>query len=51
MVGPGKMTLKQFNDAVLHEGEMPIEMLRVALTNRPLTRNYIANWKYYGEVP
>jgi uncharacterized protein (DUF885 family) len=44
------MTLKQFNDAFLHEGEMPIEMMRAALTKKALTRNYNANWKFYGEV-
>ena len=44
------MTLKQFNDAFLHEGEMPIEMMRAALAKKPLTRNYNANWKFYGDV-
>jgi uncharacterized protein (DUF885 family) len=50
LVDSKKMTLKQFNDAFLHEGEMPIEMMRAALTNKPLTRNYIANWQFYGDV-
>jgi hypothetical protein len=44
------MTLKQFNDAFLHEGEMPIEMMRAALTATPLTRTYTANWMFYGNV-
>ena len=50
LVDSKKMTLKQFNDAFLHEGEMPIEMMRAALAAKPLTRNYNAGWKFYGEV-
>ena len=40
MVGKGKMTLKQYHDAVIHENSMPIEMLRNILTNQPLTEDY-----------
>ncbi len=50
LVQSKKMTLKQFNDAFLREGEMPIEMMRAALENKPLTRNYIPSWQYYGDV-
>ena len=45
-----RMTLKQFNDAFLHEGAMPIEMMRAALLSKPLTRDYKAGWQYYGDV-
>ena len=31
--------------------DAPIEMLRALLTSQPLTRDYKAQWKYYGEVP
>ena len=41
-----KMTLKQFNDAFLHEGAMPIEMMRAALEGQPLSRDYRARWKF-----
>jgi uncharacterized protein (DUF885 family) len=47
MVDNGKMTLKQFNDAVLHENNMPIEMLRAALKNTPLTEDYKTQWRFY----
>jgi hypothetical protein len=50
VVGSGKMTPKAFHDAVLRAGSMPIEMLRAALTGQPLTRDYRAGWKYYGDV-
>ena len=32
------------------EGEMPIEMMRAALTEKALTRNYNASWQFYGDV-
>jgi hypothetical protein len=50
VVDGGRMTLKQFNDAFLHEGAMPVEMMRATIENRPLTRNYGSEWKFYGEV-
>jgi uncharacterized protein (DUF885 family) len=50
LVETKKMTAKQFHDAILKAGSMPIEMLRAILTAQPLTRDYRAQWKYYGEV-
>ena len=50
LVDSNRMSLKAFNDAFLHEGQMPIEMMRVALAKLPVTRDYSAQWKYYGEV-
>jgi uncharacterized protein (DUF885 family) len=46
MTGPGKMTLKQFHDAVLQQNSMPIEMLRNILTNKPISDNYTAGWRF-----
>jgi uncharacterized protein (DUF885 family) len=40
LVDSGKMSDLEFNDAVLHEGTMPIEMVRVALTRPHLSANY-----------
>jgi uncharacterized protein (DUF885 family) len=51
LVDTKKMTAKEFHDAILREGSMPVEMLRAVLTSQPLTRDYRAQWKYYGEVP
>ncbi len=45
------MTERQFHDALLHEGSMPIEMLRADLTGQKLTRDYVTNWKFYGRNP
>jgi uncharacterized protein (DUF885 family) len=44
-------TAKAFNDAVLQEGRMPIEILRAVLTRQALTRDYRASWLFYGSVP
>lgn len=45
------MTERQFHDTLLHEGPMPIEMLRALLTHQQLTRDYTTNWKFYGSNP
>jgi len=50
LVGGGKMTDREFHDRVLQAGSMPIEALRALLTDQPLTRDYKAQWKYYGDV-
>ena len=50
LVETGKMTPKAFHDAILRQGEMPIELLRASLTGAPLTPDYQAKWKFYGEV-
>ena len=49
LVGSGKMTEQQFNDAVLAENSMPIELLRAALLKLPLTREAQPTWKFAGE--
>lgn len=47
LVDSGKMTYKQYHDAVLHENSMPVEMVRAILTNQPLTRDFKTSWKFY----
>ncbi len=49
LVGTGKMTNKQYHDAIMHLNAMPIEMIRAILTNQPLTPDYKTNWKFYGQ--
>lgn len=51
LVDSGKMTNKQFADAVLHEGPMPIEILRADLEGRKLTPDYQSQWRFYGQHP
>jgi hypothetical protein len=51
MVGRGQLTEQQFNDAVLAENTMPIELLRAALEKLPLARDAQPAWKFAGENP
>ena len=46
LVDSGKMTDKQYNDAILHENMMPIELLRDILEQKPLTADYQPNWRF-----
>ena len=48
--GSGKMTNRQFNDAVLKENRIPVELIRASLTKQKLTRDYTSTWKFQGEI-
>ncbi|MGH7582054.1 MAG: DUF885 family protein [Gemmatimonadales bacterium] len=49
LVGGHRMTEKQFHDAVLAAGPMPIEMIRAVLEpGIKLNRDYTANWRFAG---
>jgi hypothetical protein len=50
LVDSGKMTNRQFNDALLKENRIPIEMIRAILTNQKLTRDFRTTWKFYGAL-
>ncbi len=50
LVESGKMTDREFHDAILQEGEMPLEMLRAILTNQKLSRDFHSSWKFYEEI-
>jgi uncharacterized protein (DUF885 family) len=47
LVGSKKMTNREFHDAILHEGQIPVEMVRAILTDQKLTRDRQAAWRYY----
>jgi uncharacterized protein (DUF885 family) len=46
LVASGKMAEKAFHDAVLAQGSIPVELLRAALTNAPLTREWKSSWRF-----
>lgn len=50
LVDSGKMTDRQYNDAILHENMMPIEMLRAILTNQKLTPDFKTSWHFLDEL-
>ena len=43
----GKKSIKQFNDAVMQQNAMPIEMLRNILMEIPIVEDYKSEWKFY----
>jgi uncharacterized protein (DUF885 family) len=45
VVASGKMTEKQFHDAILHLGPIPIELVRATLTHQPLTPDFKTSWR------
>jgi uncharacterized protein (DUF885 family) len=47
LVDSGRMTNRAYNDALLKENRIPIEMLRAAITNQKLTRDFVTNWRFY----
>jgi hypothetical protein len=47
LVDSGKMTYKQYHDAVMRENNLPVEMVRAILTNQPLTKEFKSSWKFY----
>lgn len=49
LVDSGKMTNRQFHDAVLREGPIPVEMIRASLTDQPLSKDFKSNWRFYGK--
>jgi hypothetical protein len=50
LVDSRKMTNRAYNDALLKENRIPIEMLRAAITNQKLTRDFVTNWKFYEQI-
>ncbi len=46
LVDAGKMKDREFHDAILQNGPIPVEMLRALLTNQPLSRDYKTTWKF-----
>jgi uncharacterized protein (DUF885 family) len=47
LVDSGRMTNRQFHDAVLRENRIPVEMIRASLTTQPLTRDLTTQWRFY----
>jgi uncharacterized protein (DUF885 family) len=47
LVDSGKMRAKEFHDAALREGSIPMELLRAKMTNQKLEPNFTSSWKFY----
>ena len=48
LVDSGKMSYKQFHEAVLQQNSMPVEMLRAILTKQKLSKDFKTNWRFYS---
>ena len=48
LVDSKKMTDREFHDAILKEGPIPVEMVRAILTKQKLVKDYMPNWRYYS---
>jgi len=49
LVDSKKMTDREFHDAILREGPIPVEMVRAILTKQKLSRDYTPNWRFYSK--
>jgi uncharacterized protein (DUF885 family) len=50
LVESGKMTNRAFHDAILREGQIPVEMVRADLTKQKLTKNFQTAGSFMGEL-
>lgn len=50
LVESGRMSDREFHDAVLQSGNMPVEMVRARLEELPLTRDYRTSWRFYPDL-
>ena len=50
LVDSGRMTDRQFHDAVLHEGNMPVVMVRALLTDQSLSKDGVPEWRFYDSI-
>lgn len=51
LVDTRKMKERDFHDALLQHGRIPIALLRAAITTEPLQRDFKNDWKFYGPNP
>jgi uncharacterized protein (DUF885 family) len=51
LVGSGRMTNRQYHDAILQGGPMPVTMIRARLANVPLTRDGAPPWRFADNLP
>ena len=47
LVAPGRMSAKEFHDAILQRNAIPVDMVRATLTGQQLQRDYRTEWKFY----
>lgn len=51
LVDSGKMTYRDFHDRILHENQMPIELLRAILLEEAPEKDFKTKWRFYPLGP
>ena len=51
LVTTGKMAERQFHDAILEGGAMPIAMVRARLAKLLISRDGLPAWKFADQLP
>ncbi|MEL7118784.1 MAG: DUF885 family protein [Bacteroidota bacterium] len=51
MVDSGKMSFKEFHDAILQENSMPVAMVRALITGKAPAKDYQTEWRFYEFKP
>ncbi len=49
LVGSGRLTNREFHDAILRGGTMPVEMVRARLLNEQPPEEFESTWRFYGD--
>ena len=49
LVESGRMSERDFHDAILQGGRMPVEMVRARLTGQDLSPDFQSRWRFYGD--
>jgi uncharacterized protein (DUF885 family) len=50
LVDSKKVSDRDFHDRILHEGPIPVEMVRAILTGQKLSGDYAPHWRFYSLV-
>ena len=50
-VQSGRMTNREFHDAILRQNAIPIDMIRLSLSREMVERDYRTTWRFYPEGP
>jgi uncharacterized protein (DUF885 family) len=47
LVASGRLTNRQFHDAILQGNSIPVELVRASLSRQALTKNFSTSWRFY----
>lgn len=50
LVASGKMSNRDFHDAILRENRIPVEMVRALLKDQKLEKDFKTNWRFYDAL-